>query len=111
MKVTNKMQLYRLIYYSLSALRVSVDIFAHHKEHMTVFTASDSIHSGHCLLVSWVSSDSSMTPAGSDVGKYYQMLSIQSSAPDDGRKHSPKHVELTRNNKLTYKLAPCWLLS
>jgi len=29
-KVTNKMQLYRLIYYSLSALHVSGDVFAHH---------------------------------------------------------------------------------
>jgi len=27
---------------------------------------------------------------------------MQSSFPDDGRKLRPKHVELTRNNKLTY---------
>jgi len=27
---------------------------------------------------------------------------MQSSAPDDGRKHRPKHVELTWNNKLMY---------
>jgi hypothetical protein len=27
---------------------------------------------------------------------------MQSSAPDDGRKHYPKHVELTLNNKLIY---------
>jgi len=27
---------------------------------------------------------------------------MQSSAPDDGRKHRPKHVELTWNNKLIY---------
>ena len=27
---------------------------------------------------------------------------MQSSAPDDRRKHRPKHVELTWNNKLTY---------
>jgi hypothetical protein len=30
------------------------------------------------------------------------MMYIQSSAPDDGRKHRPKHVELARNNKLIY---------
>ena len=30
------------------------------------------------------------------------MLYIQTSAPDDGRKHPPKHVQLTRNNKLIY---------
>jgi len=38
MKVTNKMQVYRLIYYSYSALRVSDDVFPHHQEHLTVFT-------------------------------------------------------------------------
>jgi len=27
--------------------------------------------------------------------------------PDDGRKHRPKHVELTLNNKLTYIVASC----
>jgi len=36
---------------------------------------------------------------------------MQSSVPDDGRKHRPKHVELSRNNKLTYIVASCWLLS
>ena len=40
------------------------------------------------------SSVSSMTPAGSNIGVLYQKLQIQSSAPDDGRKHRPKHVEL-----------------
>jgi hypothetical protein len=34
--------------------------------------------------------NSSMTPTGSNLGEYYQMLKIQSSAPDDGRKHRPK---------------------
>ena len=38
MKVANKMQIYRLIYYSKSALHVSGDVFAHHQEHLTVFT-------------------------------------------------------------------------
>jgi hypothetical protein len=52
MKTTNKMQLCRLIYYSLSALRVSGDVFAHHQEHLTVFTASGSIHQCSCRLVS-----------------------------------------------------------
>ena len=32
--------LYRLIYYSKSALHVSGDVFAHHQEHLTVFTIS-----------------------------------------------------------------------
>ena len=55
MKVTNKMQLYRLSYYSLSALHVSGDVFAHHQEHLTVFKASGSIHTSCCRLVSWMS--------------------------------------------------------
>jgi len=41
MKVTNKMQLYRLIYFSLSALYVSSNVFAHHQEHSTIFTVSE----------------------------------------------------------------------
>jgi hypothetical protein len=55
MKVTNKIQLYVLIYYSHSALHVSGDIFAHHQEHLTVFTVSGSIHLSRCRLVSWMS--------------------------------------------------------
>ena len=51
MKVTNKLQLYRLVYYSKSALHVSGDIIAHHKEHLTVFTVSGSIHPSSCWLV------------------------------------------------------------
>jgi hypothetical protein len=45
MKVTNKMQLYRLIYFSLSSLHVSGNVFAHHQEHLTVFTVLT--HSRH----------------------------------------------------------------
>jgi hypothetical protein len=80
MKTTNEMQLYMLIYYSQSALHVSGDVFAHRQEHLTVFTASGNIHQCRCWLVSWMSwncscsSNSSMTPAGSDIGEYYQML-------------------------------------
>jgi hypothetical protein len=74
MKVTNKMQLYRLIYFSLSALHVSDDVFTHHQEQLTVFTVSGSIHPGCCQLVSWMSFNSSKTPAGSSQGEYYQIL-------------------------------------
>jgi hypothetical protein len=55
MEATNKMQLYRLINYSLSALHVSGDVFAHHQEHLTVFTESGSIRPSCCRLVSWMS--------------------------------------------------------
>jgi len=36
---------------------------------------------------------------------------MQTSAPNDGRKYRPKHVELTGNNKLIYIVASCWLYS
>jgi len=39
--MTNKMQLYGLFICTQSALHVSADVFAHHQEHLTVFTASD----------------------------------------------------------------------
>jgi len=55
MKITNKMQLCRLIYYSWSAVHVSGDIFAHYQEHVTVFTLSGSIYPSCCRLVSWMS--------------------------------------------------------
>jgi len=47
--------LYRLIYYSKSALHVSGDVFAHHQEHLTVFTVSGSVHPSCCRLVSRMS--------------------------------------------------------
>ena len=43
-KMTNKMQLCRIIYYSLAALHLSSDIFAHHQEHLNCITASGITH-------------------------------------------------------------------
>jgi hypothetical protein len=57
MKETNKMQLYRLIYFPLSALHVSGNIFAHYHEDLTVFTVSGSIHLSCCRLVSWMNTN------------------------------------------------------
>ena len=39
-----RVALYGLIYYSKSALHVSGNVFTHHQEHLTVFTASCGIH-------------------------------------------------------------------
>jgi hypothetical protein len=50
--------LYRLIYYSKLALHVSGNIFAHHQEHLTVFT-------GWCL---------EEISASSNLGEHYQIL-------------------------------------
>ena len=57
--------LYRLIYYSKSAVHVSGDVFAHHQARMTVFTVSGSVHPSCCRLG---------TPAGSKLGEHYQIL-------------------------------------
>jgi hypothetical protein len=60
------------------ALHVSGDVFAHHQEHLTVFTASDINHRYCCQLVSWMRwnccSISSVTPAGSNISGQYQKL-------------------------------------
>jgi len=47
--------LYRLIYYLKSALHVSGDVFAHHQEHLTVFTVPGSVHPRCYRLVSRMS--------------------------------------------------------
>ena len=50
-KLTNKMQLCRIIYYSLAALHVSSDIFAHLQENLNCITASGITHICRCQLV------------------------------------------------------------
>jgi len=49
--MANKMQLCRIIYYSLAALHVSIDIFAHHQEHLNCITASGITYVCRCRLV------------------------------------------------------------
>jgi len=51
--MTDKMQLCRINYYSLAALHVSSDIFAHHQEYLNCTTASGITHVCRCRLVSW----------------------------------------------------------
>jgi hypothetical protein len=51
MNTTNEMQLYRLIYYSYSALHVSGDDFAHHQENFNVFTTSGNIHYNNKFVI------------------------------------------------------------
>jgi len=41
--------LYRLNYYSKSALHVSGDVFAYHQENLTVFTVSGNVYPSCCL--------------------------------------------------------------
>ena len=51
---------------------------------------------------------SSTTPASSNIGGLYQKLYIQSRAPDDGRKHLPKTVQLIGYKEINQKFATCW---
>ena len=44
--------LYGLIYYSKSAVNVWGNVFAHHQEHLTVFTVTGSVHQSCCRLAS-----------------------------------------------------------
>jgi len=72
-KMTNKMQLCRIIYCSLTALHVSSDIFAHYQEHLNC------IYSFWCYSLKSLpagvmgelelSSNSPMTPAGNDLSE------------------------------------------
>jgi len=64
--------------------------------------------SGCCL--GWISTHPRHQPAATWVN-ITRYCKLQSNAPDDGRKHHPKHVEPTRNNKLTCTVVSCWLLS
>ena len=73
--------LYRLIYYSKSALHVSGDVTAHHQEHLTLFTVSGGVHPRCHRLVSWMSCSnlSKTQPAATWVNttrycKYSQVL-------------------------------------
>jgi hypothetical protein len=76
--MTNKIQLCRIIYYSLAALHVSSDIFAHYQEHLNCIYSF--WHYIRMLLPVGTmaelerSFNSSKTPAGSNLGEYYQIL-------------------------------------
>ena len=93
------MQLLWFLYFQ-PALHVSGDVFAHHQEHITVTTA---VYRCCCWLVLQCA-----TPASSNIGDNFQKLQLQRYAPDDGRKHRPKHVELTGSKEIT-TVASCWL--
>ena len=42
--MTKTMQIFSLFICTQSGLHVSGDVFAHHQEHLAVFTASDTVH-------------------------------------------------------------------
>ena len=104
MKVTNKMQLFRLIYYSWSTLHVSGDVFAHHQEQLTVFTVSGSIHPNSCLLVSWMSFNSSKIPAGSYLVENTQWIFHNTTLSDWFLKW--ESIVLSLRHELNFKFNP-----
>jgi hypothetical protein len=60
-----------------------------------VFTACGIMHTQCCRPVAWKRKKSACRlPAGNIVGALYHKLQTQSNAPEDGRNHRPKHVEL-----------------
>ena len=98
MKMTNKMQLCRIIFCSLTAVHVSSDIFAHHQEHL------------NCIYSFWYYTRMSCRPVSWEIWNW-QVSSNSLDAPDDERNYCSKHVEQTRNNKLSYTAASCWSFS
>ena len=105
------MQHYIIYLFLWNGLHVSGGSFVHHQELKTVYTTSGTLSDLYCYLpLSWNSSNSSTTLAGSSNGlTKYPMLYIQFWAPDDGRMNRLKHVEhFTKLNKLC-NVAFCWL--
>ena len=79
-----------------------------------LFAACGVMHRRCCLLVTgmrwnWTISTSSWSPTGSTVCALYHKLQTQSSAPEDGGNHRPKHVELIEiiNKLLLLQLVDC----
>jgi len=89
------MQLRRIIYCSLTAVRVSSDIFAHNQEHL------------NCIYSFWYYSHVSLLADVNNTRSFIYSLD----APDDEQKYRSKHVEQSRNNKLSYTVASCWSFS
>jgi hypothetical protein len=99
------MQLCRIIYSSWSALHVSSNIFTHHQEHL------------HCIYSFWyysrvllsaavmeltlsVPTQPWQQPTTTHVNNTRSCICSED-APDDERKYCSKHVEHSRNNKLS----------
>jgi len=55
--------------------------------------------------------ESCMTPATSNMLNNTRSCKYSCDAPDDERKYHLEHVELSRNNKLSYTVASCWSFS
>jgi len=72
--MTNKMQLCRIIYCSLTALCVSSDIFAHYQEHLNCITASGIILMCRCQLILRLIYTGCLRRKGQNFGRVFLML-------------------------------------
>ena len=103
--------MHNLFIFLWNALHVSGSSSAHHQELKTVYTALGTLSNLYCYLpLSWESSNSSMTVAGSSKGlTKYPMLYIQFWAPDDGQRNRLKYVEhFTKNSDTLYLVGRTW---
>jgi len=108
-KYNKQMQLIWFIYFQ-NALHVSGGSSAHHREHITVHTASGIVNQYCYWLVWWMrwnwvpsqagivaeielSSISTTIPASNNTSWPYLKLCVQLCIPDDGRRNRLKHVE------------------
>jgi hypothetical protein len=109
------MQLYRIIYCSLTALHVSSDIFAHHQEHLNCIYSfwyySRMSLSANVMGELELRSNSPITLTAKTYVNNTRSCKYSLDAPDDERKYLSKHVKQLRNNKLSYTFATCWSVS
>jgi hypothetical protein len=102
--MTNKMQLCRIIYCSLTSLHVSSDIFTHHQEHLNCMYSfwcySHASFSGWCR--GWIVSIKRRYQPATTQENNTRNCTYSLDASDDERKYRSKHVEQSRNIKLSY---------
>jgi hypothetical protein len=114
MKMTKKMQLCRIIYYSLAALHVSKRYFRVSSGASKLYLQLLVLHTS--VAAGWyhrrvgtpfqLSDDTNRQQQTCVIPEAVNKYSVD--APDDERKHRSKHVEQPRNNKLSYTVASSW---
>jgi hypothetical protein len=65
--MTNKMELCKIMFYSLAALHVSSDTFSHHQEHLNCITPSGITHTLAAGIMGVLELNTPTIPAGSDI--------------------------------------------
>jgi hypothetical protein len=112
------MQHCRIIYCSLAALHFSSDIFAHHQEHLNCiyslwYYTRESLPAGFMGELQLTSQFQLFHETSWQRPKEYNIRGCKYSldASDDEKKYRSKHVQQSKNNKLSYTVASCWSFS